>query len=287
MSQRDPRVSRRHTAQRSEPSWEAPTWPDPYANARPGPASAAVASTAPAAHEMRRATLDFFLNMLLLVFVLVGLILTVATALWAHDVSHAWRDVTVEQRIQSYATPPLTRFMLTVSLLGDVPAIAITVPALVLLLLLLRQPMQAVTLLMSVVGGIAIATSFKPLVARLGPGATSPPTGGLLAFNHYAFPSGHAVYFLTCFVPIAWFLWQWRPRGSLAWSMFATIGRILCCLAFLALAVLGGLSQIYLGYHWPTDVIGGYAIGGFWSCLVLLVYMRFRSHAALARLAGA
>jgi undecaprenyl-diphosphatase len=226
-----------------------------------------------------RPALDFALSFILLALTLCGMLAAIILSIWAHDVPHAYKDVLFANWLHAHASPDLTAVMQAASFMGDIRAIAVTVPLLALLLVLLRRPMlgliQAATLLMSVGGGIAIATTLKPVVARLGPGATAAPTGGPLAFNHYAFPSGHAVYFLTCFVPLAWFLWEWRPHGLLAWRALATAWRVLICLSLLALTALGGLSQIYLGYHWPTDVAGGYAIGGFWSALVLLVYLRF------------
>lgn len=232
----------------------------------------------------RRPVMEFALSIALLLLVLCGLICSVALAIWAHDVSHAWRDVTLANHIRAYATPWLTSFLLSISHFGDPAEIALTVPLLAVVLFTLRRPAQAVTLLLSVFGGTAIATSFKPLVARLGPGESAIPSG-LLGFNHYAFPSGHAVYFITCFVPLAWFLWEWRPRGSLGWRMAAHVARVLICLALLVLTALGGFAQIYLGYHWPSDVAGGYAIGGFWVGLVLLAYLRFGRRLAQPRAA--
>ena len=298
--------ARRPAPQRSGSRRGAPpAWPGPYGDPQGAPAPAGGpqrggrggyggangliyggAAPAAAADRTGMAAAEFLVNMVLLIFVLIGLILTVAAALWAHDVSHAYRDVTIEADVRALATPRLTSVMLVVNWLGTTRVIAVTVALIVIMLALLRQVIQAVTLVMSVLGGTLLALSFKPLVARLGPGQTHPPTGGFFAFNHYAFPSGHAMYFLTCFVPVAWFLWEWRPRGDVIWQIVANVGRVLLCAGFLALAALGGFSQIYLGFHWPTDVLGGYAIGGFWSGLVLLMYMRFRDRVPLGRRAG-
>lgn len=227
------------------------------------------------AHPVR----DFALSIALLALVLCGLLASVALALWAHDVPHSWTDVTIEDAVRAHMSPALTAFIYAVSRAGNTKAIAVTMVVLLGWFLLRGRVAQAVTLLTSVLGGAAIALTFKPLVGRLGPGVTAIPTGPF-GFNSYAFPSGHAVYFITCCVPLIWFLWEWRPKGALDWRILAYSFRVIACAALLALIALGGFSQIYLAYHWPSDVAGGYAIGGFWTGLVLLAYMRFGRHLA-------
>jgi undecaprenyl-diphosphatase len=253
----------------------APVWPRDGTGAARRPRADDSYSEAAVQRPDRHPERDFALSIALLALMLCGLLASVALALWAHDVPHSWKDVSLEAAVRAHMSPPFTAFIYAVSRLGDSKGIAATMALLLGWFALRRRLAQAVTLLTSVLGGTAIALTFKPLVGRLGPGATSAPTGPF-AFNSYAFPSGHAVYFITCCVPLIWFLWEWRPEGALDWRILAHCVRTLACVGLLAVVALGGFSQIYLAYHWPSDVAGGYAIGGFWTGLVLLAYMRFR-----------
>jgi undecaprenyl-diphosphatase len=76
----------------------------------------------------------------------------------------------------------------------------------------------------------------------------------------YSFPSGHAL-FSACFYGVfAWLLGTaFRNRGVRAaiWTIS------------LALIAAIGLSRLYLGFHYPTDVIAGYLVAAFWTTALL------------------
>ncbi len=84
-----------------------------------------------------------------------------------------------------------------------------------------------------------------------------PPSGNWLGFAHgYAFPSGHTASAVIGYGLMAWLLWQLAPKIKPLLILIATL---------LALSV--GLSRIYLGVHWLTDVTAGILFGISWLAL--------------------
>ncbi|HVH40819.1 MAG TPA: phosphatase PAP2 family protein, partial [Labilithrix sp.] len=72
-----------------------------------------------------------------------------------------------------------------------------------------------------------------------------------------AFPSGHAMASASLYLTLAFV--ASRSRRLRAWrsSLLAGAG---------TLATMVGATRVYLGVHWPTDVLGGLALGTAWAC---------------------
>ncbi|MFL6056381.1 MAG: HAD-IC family P-type ATPase [Actinoallomurus sp.] len=107
------------------------------------------------------------------------------------------------------------------------------------------------------VGAGVLDTLFKVLVAR-----PRPPAGLMLVqAQGYAFPSEHTT--------------QTAVYGALAYLMASRVRgwrrRVTVCAGAVTVAVVLGLSRVYLGVHWLTDVLGGWALAGAWLALVLTV----------------
>lgn len=76
---------------------------------------------------------------------------------------------------------------------------------------------------------------------------------------HYAsYPSGHAMTAAVVLVVLAWLLRRYGTRGR-AWAVVVAV---------VAVSVVGvGLTRLYLGVHWPSDVLGGWLMGVGWALL--------------------
>lgn len=79
-----------------------------------------------------------------------------------------------------------------------------------------------------------------------------------------SFPSGHALQSTTAFL----FVGALMARGATGGLKAFYLG------GALLLAVLVGVSRVYLGVHWPTDVLAGWCLGVAWAALWCLVLRR-------------
>jgi len=109
-----------------------------------------------------------------------------------------------------------------------------------------------------ILGTTVLVHSIKFLIARQRPTLAEV----LATASGFAFPSGHsaqavATYGILAFL-VCMHLSRWRHRVA-AWTV--AVGIIL----------MVGFSRLYLGVHWLTDVLGGYALAAMWLAVVLTV----------------
>lgn len=107
-------------------------------------------------------------------------------------------------------------------------------------------------------GAWALQVSIKLLVHRPRP----PATLALAHFSGYAFPSGHATDSAAVYGMLAALLATASTRWGHKVVLWATAS---------GLVALIGLSRLYLGGHWLTDALGGFALGGTWLFALLTI----------------
>ena len=160
-------------------------------------------------------------------------------------------DAAVRQAIHSFATPTLTVAMEAITQLGSalflIPAGCLAVWRLIAAG---RKP-AAGLLVISVFGGEALDQCLKLLFQRPRPAAFF----GFPEPFTYSFPSGHAIAACSFYLVLAAML-SIRLRSKLARAALWTLAVIL--------AAAIGFSRVYLGVHYPSDVIAGYAAAVIW-----------------------
>ncbi len=104
-------------------------------------------------------------------------------------------------------------------------------------------------LVVSVVGGILVNKVFKDYVTR-----PRPSWPGVHQIGDYSFPSGHAMNSVVFYIALA----------SIIWVLFGKLYGTVSFIIAIFLALFIGASRIYFGYHYFTDVIGGYIAGLLW-----------------------
>jgi len=138
--------------------------------------------------------------------------------------------------------------VLTVTHLGSGYALTAIVLALTVLLLIRRRRRDALLFALTSMGGMLLLYAVKALVARPSPDVLS----HLLSIGEYSFPSGHAMMtMLIFFLGAALFLKQQQSVGKRTAILSVAV----------LLSVLIGLTRLYVGVHYPSDVIAGWSAG--------------------------
>ncbi|HEX8769141.1 MAG TPA: phosphatase PAP2 family protein [Acidimicrobiales bacterium] len=193
-----------------------------------------------------------------LVLVLVGLVaLGWVLGLVARHALSLPVDRPVLRLIVQHRAGWLTSLMLAVTNLGA--------PALLLVVIVglgwawwtwRRTSLPLVMLLAAWLGAEVLFNVAKLLVDRPRP----PIASSVQHFGGLAFPSGHAT------------------QAAAVWGMVAVLAvmsmatrptKTAVCAAAITIVVVVGLTRVYLGAHWTTDVLGGWFLGGAWTAAVV------------------
>lgn len=176
--------------------------------------------------------------------------------------AHTDMDAPLLHLVMSWRGDGLTEFATVVTHLGG--AVAMWTLALLACGWFARRGQWAEFGLVASVGlGAAISVRvLKHLIGRERP----PVEGRLVAVAGPAYPSAHSLG-SAAVVGVLAALVVWRVRRR---PIAVTV--VAGAVVFVGLV---GLSRVYLGVHWPTDVLAGWAVGVVWVLLGTVVYLRF------------
>jgi undecaprenyl-diphosphatase len=150
-----------------------------------------------------------------------------------------------------------------VTSLGSIIVLVIITLAVVGYLFLAGRSAVAWLMLIAVFGGIALSDLLKFAFGRARPDVVTP----LARVFTTSFPSGHATLSAITYLTIGAILARSQLSSTLS-VYFMSLA------AFLT--VLVGMSRIYLGVHYPTDVLAGWCIGAAWAlgCWAITAYLQ-------------
>lgn len=170
-------------------------------------------------------------------------------------------DPGVAAFVAAYRTPALTRVMWAFTLLGDTIVVFALMVVTIVLLLVWGRRRYALLVGLVVSTGVAAETLVKVLVQR-----PRPPAGLMLVKTPmtYAFPSGHATASVLLYGVVVFVVFLEVPGVR---------ERLLALLAAASVLFMIGLSRVYLGVHWMTDVHAGWALGAAWLALAIGVFL--------------
>ena len=188
----------------------------------------------------------------------IALAAVIGLALAAHAFSVLPGDLGFTRELQETRNPVVYDLMYGVSLFGFYPWTVIVEVGALAILWLLRLRLEAIflalTLLADALGGL-----IKLVVGRHRPSASLVHV--FATISGPSFPSGHTVHY-TVFFGFLLFILLANFRSSWLRNLLV----IFCAL----LIALVGVSRVYLGEHWLTDVVGGYLVGAL--CLIPIIY---------------
>lgn len=165
--------------------------------------------------------------------------------------------------IQGIEFPVLTSIMKFFTMIGNTESIIVlSTFALLVLFLGSKNHSEFVLFFVVIIGTPIINRILKDVFHR-----TRPDFHRLIEIGGYSFPSGHAMNAMAFYGIIVFILWR---------HISSRLGRtVLIILSSLFILTIG-FSRVYLGVHFPSDIIAGYLASGFWLTISIWVFQWYK-----------
>ncbi|WP_301110094.1 phosphatase PAP2 family protein [Sporosarcina sp.] len=192
--------------------------------------------------------------------VLTGLFAMVATSIHMQTIS-VFDDVIIEA-VQGAEVPWLTTVMRTFTTIGSTLTVALIAVAALVILIRTKHRAQAL-LLVAVLSGTGILNQVLKFIFK----RERPDLHRLIDIGGYSFPSGHTMMAFSLYTVLTYIIWR-NLRNT--WS------RTLAVAIAVFMIVIIAVSRIYLGVHFPSDIVGGVYASAVWIIASIAVYQRFQ-----------
>ena len=166
-------------------------------------------------------------------------------------------DVSLMKFIYSLRSPILTHFMVLVSFLGGSTFLLITSTTALLYLLRKKYFHDAALFGFTFVTGVLLNLLLKHVIAR-----ARPDIEPLIHEIFYSFPSGHSMNAFVFYSLLAYLTYHFTKDRFLT-----GVVSVICT----GIILFIGISRVYLGVHYPSDVLAGYLAGAGWFLTVLVI----------------
>ncbi|AZK47890.1 phosphatase PAP2 family protein [Paenibacillus lentus] len=172
-------------------------------------------------------------------------------------------DLNAAAWVQSLETEPLTSVMLFFSMLGSTKfTILIALLAMGTLFFVLQHRMELLFFFVSLGGAVLLNLLLKLSFQR-----QRPIVHRLVEETGFSFPSGHAMAAFALYGALAFLLWRHiKPR----W------GRILLIILSSLMVFMICISRIYLGVHYPSDIVGALLASGLWLNVMVGIFQWYK-----------
>ena len=170
-------------------------------------------------------------------------------------------DSPLLERLHAHATPNFDALMLLASWLGGISVMLPFIIGVALILWWKNQISQSWFLAIGVGGACAFNIIAKMIFARTRPDLWL----SIAPENDYSFPSGHSMLSMAVIASFLFLVWQWKLARPV---------QVLATLFGGAFVLWVGLSRLYLGVHFPSDVVAGWCASLAWVSVVHFLWLR-------------
>lgn len=170
-------------------------------------------------------------------------------------------DKVIVSYLNNIASSYSTEFAIFITRFGAEYIVLFLLP-IVLVFLLLRYIKEGFFLLITTGGAFVLNSIVKVMFDRARPVIGTP----VIQAEGYSFPSGHAMLAICFYGALIYLSFRYIKNKNL---------RIISYVFFSIFILLIGLSRVYLGVHYPSDILGGFSLGAFWLGLCILLYRLF------------
>lgn len=172
-------------------------------------------------------------------------------------------DDTVISIVQGWESPILTNLMKFFTTIGSANVVILTsLGILFFLYKVLNYRSELVLFIVVMIGSPVLNWLLKAIFQR-----ARPDLQRLIDIGGYSFPSGHAMNAFTFYGILSFLLWR---HISTKW------GRSLLIVISTLMILMIGISRIYLGVHYPSDILGGYLGSGCWLTLTIWTFQYYK-----------
>lgn len=172
-------------------------------------------------------------------------------------------DRVISNWIHEIALSHSTEIPMFITNLGYGANITVLFVATLIIFAILKQYKDSLLVFVVTIGGLNLNLMLKNLIHRARPVFDQP----ILKLPEYSFPSGHSTISM-CFYGVLIYLCIKHIKNPWLKTSLITLLSIIILLI--------GLSRVYLGVHYPSDVIGGFSFGLFWMSICILGYKQFQ-----------
>lgn len=176
-------------------------------------------------------------------------------------------DKAILLHVHQLANPALDTLMISITRIGDPRTVVPLTIAIFGFLWWKRDRLEANFFALNALGGAVLSYVLKLAFSKPRPELWP----RLIPEETFSYPSGHALGSMVLYGFLSYLLASLYPQHAKAFYWIAAV-----------LIIAIGFSRLYLGVHWPTDIIAGYGIGFLWIsvCIALLRLQQRKGKAA-------